>query len=217
MLGNEARHREVYGEGYEGARAVVLNRNPTCQFCGWYRSTQTHHWAQAYPTDDSVTPNDLTALCAHCHDIATAIREYYRYSSHPDKPLLMLRALEAALHAGPLSQLMDLDRKQADKAVSEAVLTRNRKCQFCGHYMARYAHSWVSEGSSPEGDAGLDKFTALCQHCMNTAAAIHGYYCRGDKPLPSITGFEEALRRYPFHLKPFQKRKRSSRIARDIQ
>ena len=200
---------EVYREGYEKARAVALKRNPTCQFCGVHKATQAHHWNQAYayPLDDSVTPNHLTAVCAPCHQIATAIREYYRHSSRRDKPRVMLTALQAVLHAGALAELMDLDSEQAGQTVRDAVLTQRRRCQFCGHYTAQYAHRWPTAGSSAECNTEPDKFTALCGHCMNAAAAMRGHYRKGGKPLPNITGFENALRRYPLHAQPSHRRK----------
>lgn len=209
--------REVYGEGFERARSVALSRNPTCQFCGLCESTQAHHWNQAYPPDDSVTSNNLTAVCVYCHEIATAMRKHYKKSHHRDKWFHMLQALKVALHEGSLLQLMDLTGAQADEAASEAMFTRNKTCQICGCYRAQYAHSWLSEGSSPERNAGFDELTAFCSHCLNAAAAVRGYYVKRGKPLSIRHKLESALRRYPLYDQPLKKRIRSRRIARDIQ
>lgn len=68
----------VYGPNFRRLAATVRERNPTCQFCGGRDSTDAHHWALQYPSDANLTENDLTALCAVCHAIATEIRRFER-------------------------------------------------------------------------------------------------------------------------------------------
>jgi len=52
--------------------------NYSCQSCGKKdENLQGHHWApkRNYPSDDEVTPDDLTALCPLCHAAISRIRE----------------------------------------------------------------------------------------------------------------------------------------------
>ena len=49
-----------------------------CQLCGQQPAAEAHHWAVDYPPADETTANDLTALCAECHFIATTLRRFTR-------------------------------------------------------------------------------------------------------------------------------------------
>ena len=70
------RDRRIYGDRYELARGKAFDRSlGVCQICGRRDAEQGHHWALKYPTDAQVTPDDLTALCRPCHEIATEIRK----------------------------------------------------------------------------------------------------------------------------------------------
>ena len=50
----------------------------TCQFCGQQDAVEAHHWAVDYPPVYETTANDLTALCADCHFLATTLRRFTR-------------------------------------------------------------------------------------------------------------------------------------------
>ena len=69
----------AYGPGFIRSRAKALLRSGgICQFCGQRAATDAHHWAERYPEDSEITANDLTALCAVCHSIATSFRRFTR-------------------------------------------------------------------------------------------------------------------------------------------
>ena len=61
-----------------------------CQLCGQQPAAEAHHWAVDYPPADETTANDLTALCAECHFIATTLRRFTRAggSRHQFRALL---------------------------------------------------------------------------------------------------------------------------------
>ena len=63
---------------YRAARAKAIKRSGgVCQLCGQRDATEAHHWAINYPAEVDTTANDLTALCAICHEIATTIRRFH--------------------------------------------------------------------------------------------------------------------------------------------
>ncbi len=67
--------RERFLQAREEARK---RSNYTCQSCGKKdKNLQGHHWApkRDYPSDNEVTPDDLTALCPLCHAAISRIRE----------------------------------------------------------------------------------------------------------------------------------------------
>ena len=209
-----------YGDGFQRARAVALNRNPTCQFCGRYAATQAHHWARAYPSDDTVSPEDLTALCSQCHEIATTIRQHYTRSRHHKKTTHALTALQSTLSLHPAKHpLRSTDRvgMQVDEKTKNAVLQRNRRCQFCGCYVATCVHRWVFEESLSWEDNRLDNFTALCEHCNEAAAMIREHYLKEGNPLVNMQELDRVLRLYPRNALPFEERIRQQWIARTIQ
>ena len=76
-------HR-VYGPRFTAARHEAIERSRGwCQFCGYMRATEAHHWsgtinAGPYPIDDLVKASDLTALCKRCHETAGEIRKQER-------------------------------------------------------------------------------------------------------------------------------------------
>ena len=215
----EQRYRQVYGEGFNRARLIALNRNPTCQFCGFHEARQGHHWTWVYPDDGDLSPDHLTALCAHCHEIATAIRKHYKYSSHRDKPVQVLKELEVMLQfcrGGAVLQPIERQVEPVDEEIRRAVLERNPKCQFCGRYRTERAYCWAyGEESCDEG--GLDRFTALCEHCDKVAAMMREHYLNGGKPPQNIQGLKRALQSYPRFSQSFEKRKRLKWAARSVQ
>ena len=66
-------------EAYLRARDEAFARsNGRCQFCGLQPATEAHHWAVHYPPAHETTADDLTALCAACHLLATTLRRFTR-------------------------------------------------------------------------------------------------------------------------------------------
>ena len=65
----------VYLEAREKAFA---RSGGLCQLCGQQPAVEAHHWAQKYPPAHKTTADDLTALCADCHYIATTLRRFTR-------------------------------------------------------------------------------------------------------------------------------------------
>ena len=64
---------------YLRARDEAFARsNDLCQLCGQEDAVEAHHWAVDYPPAHKTTANDLTALCADCHFIATTLRRFTR-------------------------------------------------------------------------------------------------------------------------------------------
>ena len=64
---------------YLCARKVAFARSgDLCQLCGELPAEEGHHWARKYPPADKTTANDLTALCADCHFLATTLRRFTR-------------------------------------------------------------------------------------------------------------------------------------------
>ena len=53
---------------------ALLRSGNRCQFCGLRDADEVHHWELHYTPDDQLTASHLTALCAACHSVATAIR-----------------------------------------------------------------------------------------------------------------------------------------------
>ena len=68
-------HDPVYLRAREAAFA---RSNDLCQLCGQQPAVEAHHWAVDYPPAHKTTANDLTALCADCHSIATTLRRFTR-------------------------------------------------------------------------------------------------------------------------------------------
>ena len=72
-------NKDVYGGNYPAARRKAIERSGgVCQLCGRVDATDAHHWALQYPDGKDCTENDLTALCAVCHSIATEFRRVLR-------------------------------------------------------------------------------------------------------------------------------------------
>ena len=73
--------REItqYGPGFLRAKEKACKRSDNrCQSCGKKgENLQGHHWApkRDYPSENEVTPDDLTALCPLCHAAISRIRE----------------------------------------------------------------------------------------------------------------------------------------------
>ena len=64
-------HREARAEAF--ARSGGL-----CQLCGMQPAIEGHHWEfWNYKPEKETTGDDLTALCAVCHEIATTIRRFH--------------------------------------------------------------------------------------------------------------------------------------------
>ena len=61
----------VRGEAFARSRGI-------CQVCGQKPAVQAHHWALQYPPAHATTADDLIALCAFCHCLATTIRRFTR-------------------------------------------------------------------------------------------------------------------------------------------
>ena len=95
----------VYGPGYRRARREAFDRvGNWCQFCGLFPAEEAHHWAWRYPADEEITAADLTALCRHCHWVATLRRLMARAQSGvwvilAMPPLLVHRRQHVARHA----------------------------------------------------------------------------------------------------------------------
>ena len=84
---------DAYSGNYPEARQFALRRSGgDCQFCGYNKAEETHHWALFYPPGDKVKGDDLVALCKSCHYIATCLRTFYREGT--DR-----KQLDAALEA----------------------------------------------------------------------------------------------------------------------
>ena len=73
-------NKDVYGGNFPAARRKAIERSGgLCQLCGRTQATDAHHWANdGYPDGIDCTENDLTALCAVCHSIATEFRRFLR-------------------------------------------------------------------------------------------------------------------------------------------
>ena len=64
---------------YLRARDEAFARsNGACQFCGQQPALEAHHWAVDYPPAYKTKANDLMALCADCHFVATTLRRFTR-------------------------------------------------------------------------------------------------------------------------------------------
>lgn len=77
--------KERFLQAREDARK---RSNYTCQSCGKKDDNlQGHHWApkRDYPSDDEVTPDDLTALCPLCHAAISRIRELLAIDKNRDE------------------------------------------------------------------------------------------------------------------------------------
>ena len=180
---------QVYGEGYQRARAAALERSPVCQLCRCRPAMETHHWAQVYPSDSSVEPEDLTALCLSCHAVATTIRPYYRNRGKPDQ---IRRALErAGLHAGET----ETEAQQLQRVYGEG---HRARCRFCGHYMAVYA--WAPAAYSSDDNSGPNGLTPLCSHCHDIAMRLQRHCSDAAKLLQVLKQQNEIQQRKPYAL-----------------
>ena len=64
---------------YLDARDKAFARSgKKCQLCGLQEAAEAHHWADQYPPAHKTTADDLTALCADCHSLATTLRRFTR-------------------------------------------------------------------------------------------------------------------------------------------
>ena len=67
-----------HGQYLAARRGAFLRSGGVCQFCGQREATEAHHWAVEYGPEAEVTPEQLTALCQPCHDLATELRRFVR-------------------------------------------------------------------------------------------------------------------------------------------
>lgn len=83
---------------YLAARQGAFMRSGgVCQQCGSAPATDAHHWACRYPREDETTADDLTALCATCHEVATIIRRHIQYGGQ--RAALLAKFREASQDA----------------------------------------------------------------------------------------------------------------------
>ncbi len=62
---------------YQVARFQAMARSGgMCQLCGHVPATETHHWAPDRVPNARVVPDDLTALCTRCHELAHVLRRH---------------------------------------------------------------------------------------------------------------------------------------------
>ena len=62
---------------YRASRTQAFKRSDgLCQFCGQYDATEAHHWRMQYKPESETTPDELTALCSLCHELATSMRRF---------------------------------------------------------------------------------------------------------------------------------------------
>lgn len=84
-------------------RAEALERNPTCQLCGYRRATEVHHWC--YPRG---------ALAARHHRLVTLARRFMRGTPAADadgRGRRMCAAFQSALDA--LARELEAERAGA--------------------------------------------------------------------------------------------------------
>ena len=91
---------------YLRARAEAFARSRgICQGCGQQPAVQAHHWALHYPPAPATTADDLIALCAFCHCLATTIRRFTRAGGSRHQFLALLsEALAKCDLNSPLGQ-----------------------------------------------------------------------------------------------------------------
>lgn len=62
---------------YRASRAQAFERSDgLCQYCGQFPATEAHHWRMQYKPPSETTPDELTALCSLCHELATSMRRF---------------------------------------------------------------------------------------------------------------------------------------------
>ena len=62
---------------YRTARTQSFQRSDgLCQYCGQVPATEAHHWRMQYKPASETTPDELTALCSLCHELATSLRRF---------------------------------------------------------------------------------------------------------------------------------------------
>ena len=62
----------------DARRKAFARSGEKCQLCGQQKAVEAHHWSDKYPPAHETTADDLTALCADCHFLATTLRRFTR-------------------------------------------------------------------------------------------------------------------------------------------
>ena len=107
----------------------------TCRFCGQQDAVEAHHWAVDYPPVYETTANDLTALCADCHFLATTLRRFTRAGGSRHQFCALLSEaiaqcdLNSPLPASPPSSCTTARPDSTREALSAARSQRSRRSE----------------------------------------------------------------------------------------
>ena len=141
---------------YLDARDKAFARsNGKCQLCGQEPAAEAHHWAVDYPPADETTANDLTALCAECHFIATTLRRFTRAggSRHQFRALLSEAITQCDLNspfpAFPTSSCTTERPDSTREALSAARSQRSRRSEAATEPTSTTSGSGSSSADGP--------------------------------------------------------------------